>query len=136
MYSWPKITKPLVSIVIALGLSLLLTRVYLHPGIPYTHDGQNHVARFANYWSAIKEGQIPPRIAPHLFNHYGYPVFNYNYPLANILAVPLLALKLHPEVVFKLLMVGSFTLGLWGYAEWFFFSQPGKNRWLGVALIF
>lgn len=69
---------------------------------PYTHDGQNHLARFANYKIALKEGQLPPRWGPNLFNHYGYPVFNFNYPLANILSLPGSILKLNYELIFKL----------------------------------
>lgn len=101
---------------IVLGLLLLLAQinVYFHSGFPYTHDGENHLARFASYKIALREGQIPPRFAPNLFNHYGYPVFNYQYPLANILALPFLILKLNPEFIFKLIVASFLILGFLG----------------------
>ena len=80
-----------------------LGRVYFRTSFPYTHDGENHLARFANYKLALKEGQFPPRLAPNLLNHFTYPVLNFNYPLANILSLPLSFLKLNYELSFKLI---------------------------------
>jgi hypothetical protein len=102
-------------ILIALGVSLAFL---FHSGVPATHDGENHVARMANYVAAIKEGQLPPRFAPHLFQGYGYPVFNYNYPLLNILAVPFVAVGLSYPMVFKVLLVGMLILGSVGWFWW------------------
>jgi len=95
-----------------------LIKPYFHAGIPYTHDGENHLARFANYKIALKEGQFPPRFAPNLNNHYGYPVFNYNYPLANILSVPFSILGISYELTFKILMISAVLLGCWGIYQW------------------
>ena len=39
---------------------------YFRVGLPVTHDGENHVARFAQYYLALKQGQFPPRLAPTL----------------------------------------------------------------------
>ena len=97
---------------------LVLIQPYLQTGVPYTHDGENHLARFANYKVAIREGQFPPRLAPNLMNHYGYPVFNYNYPLANILSLPLSVLGVSYELIFKLLMVAGLSLGAVGIISW------------------
>lgn len=97
-------------------LTGLITRVYLKPGVPSTHDGENHLARFANYKVALKEGQFPPRFAPNLYHRLGYPVFNYNYPLANIASVPFSLLKLPYQMIFKIIMTTSLILiviGLW-----------------------
>ena len=103
-------------------LSLLLTvAIVTHPywasdRFPYTHDGENHLARFANYKVALKEGQFPPRIGPNLHNRYGYPVFNFNYPLANILSVPFSMLKVSYEITFSLQVIFATILawiGIW-----------------------
>lgn len=99
-------------------LTLFSGRAYLQPNFPYTHDGENHLARFANYKIAIKEGQFPPRFAPNLLNHYGYPVFNYNYPLANILSSPFSFLKINYEITFKILAISSMLLGFIGIFVW------------------
>ncbi len=104
-------------LVALLGCAILL-RVYAHEGVPYTHDGENHLARFANYAIAVREGQLPPRFAPNLLNHYGYPVFNFNYPLANILSLPFSLLRVHYEATFKLLIFVSALFGSLGVARW------------------
>src|SRR5258708_7660284 len=98
-------------LILIVVLSVYITRVYFHAGVPYTHDGENHLARFANYILAVRERQIPPRFAPNLFDHYGYPVFNYNYPLANIFSVPFSYLHVHYEVTFKILMFVAVLIG-------------------------
>lgn len=93
-------------------------RVYLPSGVPYTHDGENHLARFANYKIALREGQLPPRWAPNLVNGYGYPVFNFNYPLANILSLPFSFFKFNYTFTFKLLMIGFLIFGTMGLIKW------------------
>ncbi|MCD8484636.1 hypothetical protein LRY60_03480 [Candidatus Woesebacteria bacterium] len=89
-----------------------MSRPYLQSAFPYTHDGENHLARFMNYAAAFREGQIPPRFAPYLFSGFGFPVFHYNYPLANILAMPFIWLGFHPAVPFAVLVLGSAWLGV------------------------
>ncbi len=98
----------------ALLLTLFVGRLYFHEGIPFTHDGENHLARFANYKLALKEGQFPPRIAPTLFNRYGYPVFNYNYPLPSLLSLPFSLAKINYETTFKILVLLSLLWGSFG----------------------
>ena len=95
-------------------------------GMPYTHDGENHLARFANYYIALKEGQFPPRLAPNLMNRYGYPVFNYNYPLANILSVPLTVVKVNLEDTFKILTL--LALGLGAIGTWFWLGSQNFSK--------
>lgn len=99
-------------------ITVLITHVYFHVGFPYTHDGENHLARFANYGIAVREGQFPPRFAPNLMNHYGYPVFDFNYPLANILSLPFSALKINYEVTFKVIVWSAVSLGCLGSLLW------------------
>lgn len=99
---------------IALMVTILLVTFhpYFQAGVPYTHDGENHLARFANFKQAVREKQIPPRFAPHLNNGYGYPVFNYNYPLPNLLALPFSVLKVPYTITFKVIMVAAVAFGL------------------------
>lgn len=94
-------------IIVVILISLAVTSDFLKPNFPYTHDGENHLARMANYKVALREGQYPPRFAPNLFNHYGYPVLNFNYPLVNILSLPLSLLKINYEVSFKVIVILS-----------------------------
>jgi len=107
---------------------------YRQTGLPVTHDGENHVARFAQYYLALRQGQFPPRLAPQLENGYGYPVFNYNYPLANILSLPLTALKIDFEVEFKILIVFFVALGAVSWYQWLRVWAIGRRgRWLAAA---
>lgn len=113
---------------------LLVGRWYFESRFPYTHDGENHLARFANYKIALKEGQLPPRFAPNLFNHYGYPVFNYNYPLANIISLPFSAASISYELTFKLIALGSVIAGAVGLSLLLAILQiRGRLTWLFTA---
>ncbi len=38
----------------------------LNPGLPITHDGQDHIARIANFYQNLEEGNIIPRWAGNL----------------------------------------------------------------------
>ncbi|OGJ15982.1 MAG: hypothetical protein A2632_01380 [Candidatus Pacebacteria bacterium RIFCSPHIGHO2_01_FULL_46_16] len=125
--------KQLLLLVVTAVTCLALFHLYLQPEFPYTHDGENHLARFANYKIALREGQFPPRFAPNLMNHYGYPVFNFNYPLANILSLPFSILGVSYETTFKLLVVASVlfgALGVWQLTKSFKASRV--TRWLSV----
>ncbi len=115
---------------------LIAGRVYLHAGFPYTHDGENHLARFANYKLALKEGQFPPRFAPNLLNRYGYPVFNYNYPLANILSIPFSAAHIPYETTFKFLSLIAIGLLVVGVANWLYFLKLTRlGQFAGVLAV-
>lgn len=52
-----------------------------HPGLPLTHDGQDHVARIANFYQNLQEGVIVPRWAANLNWGYGHPILMFLYPL-------------------------------------------------------
>ena len=95
-------------------LTLVSCRYFFHQGVPVTHDGNNHLIRFANYKIAIRELQFPPRLAPNLVNGYGYPVFNYNYPLANLVSLPFSILNFHYETTFKIIISASVFLSFVG----------------------
>lgn len=130
-----KLVQHFLTVIFILMLSLISVRFYFQTGVPYTHDGENHLARFANYKLALKEGQFPPRFAPNLANRYGYPVFNYNYPLANILSLPFSVAKVPYTLTFKVLMSVSVLGGLTGV--WFWLRARNVElvaAWLGLAV--
>lgn len=112
-----KINKIWWLVIVVIGLMIAL-HPYFRQGVPDTHDGNNHLVRFASYKMALKQGQFPPRWAPNLLQHYGYPVFNFNYPLANLLSLPFSILKIPYEIIFKVLssgflLIGAISLKLW-----------------------
>lgn len=50
-------------------------------GFPVTHDGQDHIARIANFYQNLKEGNIIPRWAGNLNWGYGHPILMFLYPI-------------------------------------------------------
>ena len=111
--------KHKLSIAVIIIVALLLSKDMILPvGFPSTHDGENHLARFANYYQALKEGQFPPRFAPYLEAGLGYPVLNFNYPLANILALPFIIANVPVELTLKTLCITSLIMA--GLGMFFF----------------
>lgn len=74
----------LVSLLILISLVPLFD--LFHPGLPITHDGQDHVARIANFYQNLSEGNIIPRWAGNLNWGYGHPILEFLYPLPSYLA--------------------------------------------------
>lgn len=95
------------SLLILTGVVIGLLRFLFLPGFPLTHDGENHLARLANFRQAIIDGHIPPRWAPNLNHRFGYPVFHFNYYLPQALALMLSAV---PSVSFEAALKGVIIL--------------------------
>ncbi len=112
-------------LLILIGLMLWVYKPFLNFGVPYTHDGQIHIARMANYFLGYKQGQWPVRWAPNLNEGFGYPVFNFNYPLPYLMSIPLISVNLSLETTYKTLML----LGLFGLvsAMFLFLKQQFGN---------
>lgn len=66
--------------------SLIPLLDFLNPGLPITHDGQDHIARIANFYQNLKEGVIIPRWAGNLNWGYGHPILMFLYPLPSYFA--------------------------------------------------
>lgn len=67
-------------------LSIVPLLDLFYPGIPVTHDGQDHVARIANFYKNLEEGNIIPRWAANLNWGYGHPILMFLYPLPSYAA--------------------------------------------------
>src|SRR3989338_3438890 len=74
----------LLLLIIFLGIIPLLD--LFHPGLPLTHDGQDHVARIANFYQSLSEGNIVPRWAGNLNCGYGHPILMFLYPLPSYIS--------------------------------------------------
>ncbi len=119
--------------ILLLVVSVLVIRslLPLFPvGFPATHDGETHIARMVNYAVALRQGQFPPRFAPSFWNGFGYPVFNFHYPLLNILGSPFVIIGLDPEVVFKV-VIGLAWISLW-IGTFVYVWQVTKERTAGL----
>ena len=78
--------KKLILIIIFTLFVLVSISDLFHPGLPITHDGQDHVARIANFYQNLSEGNIVPRWAGNLNWGYGHPILEFLYPLPSYLA--------------------------------------------------
>jgi len=100
-----------------LFILLILPLISLfHPGLPITHDGQDHVARIANFYLNLEQGNFVPRWAGNLNWGYGHPILEFLYPFSSYFAslVHFLGFSLvdSVKVVFGL---GFFLSGLFMY---------------------
>lgn len=68
------------------GLLFITIISLFHSGFPITHDGQDHIARIANFYQNLSEGVWIPRWAPYLNWGYGHPILEFLYPLPSYLA--------------------------------------------------
>ena len=73
-------------LILLILLSIIPLFDLLKPGLPITHDGQDHVARIANFYQNLSEGNIIPRWAPNLNWGYGHPILMFLYPLPSFAA--------------------------------------------------
>lgn len=56
------------------------------PGLPAGHDTPDHVARIANFYQSLSEGNLIPRWAGNLNWGYGHPILMFLYPLPSYIA--------------------------------------------------
>lgn len=73
-------------LVIVLIFGILPLFPLFFPGLPITHDGNDHVARIANFYQSLTEGNIVPRWAGNLNWGYGHPILMFLYPFPSYLA--------------------------------------------------
>lgn len=84
---WKRIVSNKFSIWILLCILLFIPTLPLfHTGLPLTHDGSDHVARIANFYLSLSEGNLIPRWAENLNWGYGHPILMFLYPLPSYMA--------------------------------------------------
>ncbi len=94
-----------------------------HAGLPITHDGQDHVARIANFYLSLSEGNIIPRWAANLNWGYGHPILMFLYPfpsyIASVFHVVGFSFVDSTKLVFAMAFIGSvLAMYIWAQAEW------------------
>ena len=67
-------------------ISIFPILTLFHPGLPITHDGEDHVARIANFYQDLQNGILIPRWASNLNWGYGHPILEFLYPLPSYIA--------------------------------------------------
>jgi uncharacterized membrane protein len=78
--------KNKIFLLVLLVLSILPVLYLFLPGFPITHDGQDHVARIANFYQSLTEGNLIPRWAANLNWGYGHPILEFLYPFPSYVA--------------------------------------------------
>ncbi len=105
-----KLFKKHFGIIIILVLSFIPVVPLFHTGLPLTHDGQDHVARIANFYLSLSEGNIIPRWAGNLNWGYGHPILTFLYPLPSYVSSLFHFLGFSFVDSFKLVMGMAFIL--------------------------
>src|SRR3989344_960027 len=78
--------KNFLPILILSLISLIPMLDLFNVGLPITHDGQDHIARIANFYQNLLDGNIIPRWAGNLNWGYGHPILMFLYPLPSYAA--------------------------------------------------
>lgn len=104
--------KNILFLLTLLFLSIIPVLFLFIPGFPITHDGQDHIARIANFYQSLTEGNFIPRWGANLNWGYGHPILEFLYPFPSYIASVLhfigFSLVDSVKVVFALGMTLSF----------------------------
>lgn len=115
-------------------LSILPLLDFFHPGLPVTHDGQDHVARIANFYRNLQEGVFIPRWAANLNWGFGHPILMFLYPLPSYIASLFHILGFNLIDSTKLVFIASYILsGLTMYV-WLKSFLPRHSAFVGGLL--
>lgn len=97
-------------VLFSLIISLPIIYPYFHSGFFPTHDGEWAVVRLADMFRSIKDLQFPVRYSGALNFGYGYPLFNFTYPLPYYLGILLYPLARSFVITIKIEFVLSVIL--------------------------
>jgi hypothetical protein len=121
----------------SLGIFLLAFFVCLPLILPYfksgffpTHDGEWAVVRLSDMYREIKDLQFPARYSGYLNFEYGYPLFNFAYPLPYYLGLIFVFLKLgfvnSIKILFSLSVIFSF------FSMFILSKDLWKSKWAAL----
>jgi len=123
--------KILVVLLFSLCLSIPVILPFFHTGYFPTHDGEWVVIRLTDMFRSLRDLQIPVRYSSELNFGYGYPLFNFAYPLPYYLGVLIHFLGFGFVNTIKVLFAGSVILS----ALFMFLASKllWKNTWAGIT---
>jgi len=111
--------------------SLFVSRSLFSLQMPRTDDGEYHGARIASYYLGFKQGQLPVYWAGNFNYGFGYPVFLFAYPLANIMAAFFYAAGANVELSTNLVVILSvLSSGLGMFSLSYLLT---KKPWVALA---
>lgn len=126
--------QPVLPFVLLVLISIIALWDLLHPGLPLTHDGQDHVARIANFYQNLAEGTIVPRWAMNLNWGYGHPILMFLYPMSSYLASLFHFLGFSLVDSTKLVFAFGFILSGIGMYLWLKEFLDRQAAWVGALL--
>lgn len=115
----------------ALAISIPVILPFFRVGYFPTHDGEWAVVRLGDMFRTLRDFQIPARYSGNLNFGYGYPLFNFAYPLPYYLGVFLHFLGIGFVDAIKFIFAASVFLS----AFFMFLASRAlwKNTWAGIA---
>lgn len=118
----------LVVYVLLFIISIIPLIGFMQSQFPATHDGRDHIARIANFYDSLADGNIVPRWAGKLNWGYGHPILMFLYPLSSYTASLFHFLGFSfidsTRLVFIVAYIASiFTMYLWAKEQ--FGKYPG-----------
>lgn len=124
--------KLFLALLIAIALLIFFYRPLLKEAFFDADDYNHHAVRTANYYLALKQGQVPVRWGPNLNQGYGYPSFNYTYHLPYIISCLLYSLACSIQASVNLSMLLALMTALIGaFVLLFFLSKSKKLALIG-----
>jgi hypothetical protein len=101
-------------VVLTALFSIPLILPYFHQGYFPTNDGEWAVVRLADMYRELKDHQFPARYSGNLNSGFGYPLFEFAYPLPYYLGIPFHFVHISFVESIKLLFLVSVPLSFLG----------------------
>ena len=118
-------------LVLAVVVCFPLILPFLKSGFFPTHDGEWAVVRLSDMYREIKDLQFPARYSGYLNFQYGYPLFNFTYPLPYYAGLFFVFLKVGFVNSIKLLFSLSVILSF--FSMFVLSASVWKNKWAGLV---
>ena len=118
-------------LVLAFIVCLPLILPFFKTGFFPTHDGEWAVVRLSDMYREIKDLQFPARYSGYLNFQYGYPLFNFTYPLPYYLGVVLVFAKLGFVNSIKILFSLSAILSF--FSMFLLSKDLWRNKWAALT---
>jgi len=122
--------KKVLVILLSFCISIPVILPFFHKGYFPTHDGEWAVVRLTDMFRTLRDFQIPARYSGNLNFGYGYPLFNFVYPLPYYLGIIIYMLGSGFVNAIKILFASSVLLSA------FFMLLTSrtlwKNTWAGI----
>ncbi|MEK7450504.1 MAG: 6-pyruvoyl-tetrahydropterin synthase-related protein [Patescibacteria group bacterium] len=122
--------KVLAILFLSFCISIPVILPFFHTGYFPTHDGEWAIVRLGDMFRTLRDFQIPARYSGSLNFGYGYPLFNFTYPLPYYLGIFIYMLGTGFVGAIRILFASSVLLS--AFFMFFASSILWKNKWAGI----